>query len=103
MIRDLGFLKLQVTSSVRSALELINGFNAYRLIIIYSVNTFRGLFTEGDLRRSLLNGCKLADDLPNLINEIRADSFKINTYTFDNQWIDIGRPEDLKLAKEQIL
>ena len=68
MIRNLDFLKLQVTASVRSALELINRFTKYRAVIVYRGHAFWGLVTEGDLRRSLLNGCKLSDDLSTIVN-----------------------------------
>lgn len=42
-------------------------------------------------------------DMPHLIERAQAQGFKVFAYDFDGYWLDIGRPEDLRRAREYIL
>lgn len=39
-------------------------------------------------------------DLPDLVTELIASGEKVNAYSFDGHWLDIGRPEDYEKALE---
>mgnify|MGYP003576575746 CR=1 FL=1 len=42
-------------------------------------------------------------DMPHLIERAQAHGFKVFAYDFDGYWLDIGRPEDLRRAREYLL
>ncbi len=69
MIRELNFLKISYTSSIRDAMALINRFPEYKTALVFEDDKFLGIVSEGDLRRALLNDFNMVARVSSITNK----------------------------------
>ncbi len=78
MISNFKNLLITEDQSIRTALEKINRSGLKNIIVVNSKNKFKGIITDGDVRRAILQKINLNDKVKKIYN-------RNPIFTYDNE------------------